>query len=235
MGYSFLSHLRHLLALDPTITDLGLAGGLLTWLARNSEKLLEYSTSARDSWAGAQTTADAAGLMHRQIIRILDYLDGQAYAWMELPQGTPWLIDSRTGHIGLLEVTANQQPPGYLSHVALHLLGLANAPGHTEVQRRLAQAIDQTLMQVTAALTHLHAVAHQLVTFRLTQWQHPQALEQLNTLVIQATRAYVGQVDPKNGNMTEGIIGMVSQIQPFATISVVTSEHQMDLSAGKEQ
>jgi hypothetical protein len=232
MGYSFLSHLRHLLALDPTITDLGLAGGLLTWLARNSEKLLEYSTSARDSWAGAQTTADAAGLMHRQIIRILDYLDGQAYAWMELPQGTPWLIDPRAGHIGLLEVMVNQQPPGYLSHVALHLLGLANAPGHTEVQRRLAQEIGQALTQVTAALKELHEVAHQLVTLSLAQWQHPQTLEQLNTLVIQATRAYEGPVDPQIGNTTKGIIGMVSQIQQFATISVVSGRQATNLREG---
>src|SRR5260370_14999123 len=34
--YSLLKHIRHLLAKDPTLQDVGLAGGLDTWLDRNS-------------------------------------------------------------------------------------------------------------------------------------------------------------------------------------------------------
>jgi hypothetical protein len=40
--YSLLSHLRHLLAKDPTIESLGLSGGLDIWLYRNGGKILEW-------------------------------------------------------------------------------------------------------------------------------------------------------------------------------------------------
>ena len=39
--YSLLAHLRHLLAKDPTLQDLGLSGGLALWLYRNTGKLME--------------------------------------------------------------------------------------------------------------------------------------------------------------------------------------------------
>jgi len=72
--YSLLDHLRHLLAQDPTLQEIGLTGGLDIWLYRNAGKILEWASAARDDWAGGQQTA----LLHRQIIRIVDDLDGVA-------------------------------------------------------------------------------------------------------------------------------------------------------------
>ena len=74
--YCLLSHLRHLLAKDPTLELIGLSGGLAIWLYRNAGKILEWSSVARDDWAGGQASL---GLMRRQIDRILDYLDGVAF------------------------------------------------------------------------------------------------------------------------------------------------------------
>jgi hypothetical protein len=56
--YSLLSHMRHLLTKDPTLQEIGLQGGLDIWLYRNSEKILEWSSAARDSWAGGQQVID---------------------------------------------------------------------------------------------------------------------------------------------------------------------------------
>jgi len=43
--YSLLSHLRHLLAKDPTLELIGLSGGLDIWLYRNAGKILEWSSA----------------------------------------------------------------------------------------------------------------------------------------------------------------------------------------------
>jgi hypothetical protein len=80
--YSLLSHLRHLLAKDPTLEGIGLSGGLDIWLYRNTGKILEWSSAARDDWAGGQS---GLALMRRQIDRVLDYLDGAAFVWRDVP------------------------------------------------------------------------------------------------------------------------------------------------------
>ena len=126
--YSLLSHLRHLLAKDPTLERIGLSGGLAIWLYRNTGKILEWSSAARDDWAGGQ---DSLALMRRQIDRILDYLDGVAFVWRDVPPNTPLLVDPKAGRIGLLEFEQGQNPPGYLAHVDFHLVGYTRSPGVT--------------------------------------------------------------------------------------------------------
>ena len=133
--YSLLSHLRHLLAKDPTLEGIGLSGGLDIWLYRNTGKILEWSSAARDDWAGGQASL---ALMRRQIERVLDYLDGAAFVWRDVPPDTPWLVDPQAGHIGLLELEQGQNPPGYLAHIDFHLVGYANSPGVTTDQKGLA-------------------------------------------------------------------------------------------------
>src|SRR5258708_26557925 len=84
--YSLLSHLRHLLAKDPTLELIGLSGGLDIWLYRNTGKILEWSSAARDDWAGGQASL---ALMRRQIDRVLHYLDGAAFVRRDVPPHTP--------------------------------------------------------------------------------------------------------------------------------------------------
>ncbi len=128
--FSLLDHLRHLLAKEPMLERLGLGGGLGIWLYRNGGKVWEWASAARDDWAGGQAT----DLIHRQVIRILDYLDGASEVDNEVPAGTPWLVDPRLGSIGLLEITPEQDPLAYLTHLDVHLQGFMFAPGHTQVQ-----------------------------------------------------------------------------------------------------
>ncbi len=219
--YSLLNHIRHLLAKDPTLQDVGLAGGLGTWLDRNSEKILEWSTAARDSWAGGQQT----DLIHRHMIRVLDYLDGGAYVSIsgDLPADTPLLVDPQAGRIGLLEVTPAQVLPGYLTHVDIHLQGVMNAPGHTPGQRQLAIKIDPILKEVTTLMQKIHEDVLTLVKMDETQLQSQDALALLNDMVTNATSAYVGQFDSATGGDINGITWIHNELQGLAVIPITTS------------
>jgi len=218
--YSLLAHIRHVLAKDPTLQDIGLAGGLDTWLDRNSEKILEWSSAARDSWAGGQQT----DLIHRHMIRVLDYLDGGAYVSVsgDLPADTPLLVDPQAGRIGLLEVMPTQVLPGYLTHVDIHLQGVMNAPGHTPAQRQLAIRIDPILKQVTTLMQKIHQDAVTLVKMDETQLQSQDALTLLNDMVTNATSAYVVQFDPATGGNINGVTWIHNELQGLATIPVTT-------------
>ena len=101
-----LNHLRHLLASDPTLNLLGMPGGLDIWLFRNTQKVLEWSGSARDDWSLQNT-----GLMHRQFIRILDYLDGLSYVQNDVPVDSPVLVNARLARVSLLEFDVQHQVP----------------------------------------------------------------------------------------------------------------------------
>jgi hypothetical protein len=217
--FSLLSHMRHLLAKDPDLQKIGLQGGLDIWLFRNAGKIFEWSNAARDSWAGGQQT----DLIHRHMIRILDYLDG-AYVYNsgDVPLGSPLLVDPKMGRIGLLEVSQTQALPAYLTHVDLHLNGLANSPGHTEAQRQLAFQIDTALKKDMSFLQAVRQDAVKLVKMDDGQLKSNEALSLLNDMVINATNAYTGQLDPKTGGNINGIVWVHSKLQGLATMPVTT-------------
>jgi hypothetical protein len=215
--YSLLSHLRHLLAKDPTLEDIGLSGGLDIWLYRNTGKILEWSSAARDDWAGGQASLE---LMRRQIERVLDYLDGAAFIWRDIPPDTPWLVDPQAGRIGLLELEQWQNPPGYLAHIDFHLVGYANSPGVTPDQKGLANKIDGMLTAVTALLWKVHGEAAQLVNMSDTALLSSQALSLLNDMESNANDAFVGQPDPATGSVHGGVTEIHDELQLLATIEV---------------
>jgi hypothetical protein len=216
--FSLLSHLRHLLAQDPELQELGLQGGLNIWLDRNTEKVLEWSSAARDSWQGGQQTA----LIHRQMLRVLDTLDGTAYVSTsgDVPFGSPLLVDPQASRIGLLEVSPTQVLPTYLTHVDIHLQGMINAPGHTEAQRQLASKLDTALKLVTVLLQKVHQDAVKLVKMNDTQLKSSDALTLLNDMVTNTTSAYAGQFDPTTGGNINGVAWIHSELQGLATIPV---------------
>ncbi|HWS84333.1 MAG TPA: hypothetical protein VN207_08750 [Ktedonobacteraceae bacterium] len=216
--YSLLDHTRHLLAKDPTLQQIGLQGGLGIWLYRNTEKILEWSSAARDSWAGGQQT----DLIHGQMIRMLDCLDGAAYVSTsgDIPSDSQLLIDPQAGRIGLLEVSQTQTLPAYLTHVALHLQGLINAPGHTQEQRQLAVKIDTALEQVKPLMQKIHQDAVTLVKMDQTQLQSQDALTLLNDMVTNANSAYIGQFDPATGGNINGVVWIHNELQELAIIPV---------------
>jgi hypothetical protein len=222
--YSLLSHVRHLLAKDPTLQQIGLQGGLDIWLYRNAGKILEWASAARDSWAGGHQT----DLIHRHMIRILDDLDGVAYVYTsgDLPAGSPVLVDPTAGRIGLLELNQTQALPGYLTHVDIHLLGLVNSPGHTQAQQVLATKIDKALKMDTTLFQHIRQDAIKLVKMNTTQLQSNEALSLLDTMVSEANEAYTGQFDSATGGTINGIVWIHHELQGIATepITIPTRE-----------
>ncbi|GCF11243.1 hypothetical protein [Dictyobacter arantiisoli] len=220
---SLLDHLRHLLASDPTLEHNGLSGGLLIWLNRNSEKILEWAGAARDGWAGGQQTT----LIHRQVLRILEYLDGVASVKStgDVPADAPILVDPTAGRIGLLQTQPPSVLPAFLSHVALHLQGLAHAPGATAAQQRLAQTLITALTTDTTLLKTVHHDAVLLTQMTDTHLRSPAALTLLNDMVTQATTAYTGQVDPVQGNTVGGLVSMGQAVQGVAAIPITTVSH----------
>jgi serine/threonine protein kinase len=215
--FALLNHLRHLLAQDPKLKAAGLVGGLDIWLFRNTEKILEYAGSARD--AQQQGGVD---LTRRQLIRILDYLDGSQYIATEgLPPGTPLLIDPTIARVAMLEFDVqNQSPPGYLKHINTHLVEIVECPGVTADQRALAIEINAALNNVQAQLVKVHTDAAKLVHMSDAQLQQPQAAVLLNDLFTEANNAFAGQVDPNTNQVIPGVVQIHYNIQRLATMDI---------------
>jgi eukaryotic-like serine/threonine-protein kinase len=213
--YSLLDHLRHLLAIDPTLEALHLHGGLGIWTYRNTQSLLQWAGSARDAWSTKNFT-----LIHRQVVSILDALDGEKLVQQDVPAGTPILAGSQIAQVGLLQLKANQEPPGYLYHIALHLNGVLSSPGAMQYQRNLATQINTGVNNVNGWLEQLHQDAVQLVHMSDGQLALPSSLEKLNDMVAQANNAYMGRNDPSTGQQQIGVSQIYRDIQLLATFDV---------------
>src|SRR5437588_9924918 len=142
--YSLYDHIRHLLAADPKLQGVGLSGGLDIWLFRNTEKILEWSGSARDGWKNK--SADSAAFIRRQLTRVLAYLDGASYLQTDLP-GVPLLVNTTIATVALLEFNVQTQaPPGYLYHIGTkHLHGITQLADATAGQKALAIEISRAI------------------------------------------------------------------------------------------
>ena len=214
--FSLLDHLRHLLAADPMLAAAGLPGGLDIWLFRNTQKILEWAGSARDDWS-----PQGVGILRRQTIRVLDYLDGATYVTSDVPINTPFLVDPQIGKVPLLEFDVqHEEPPGYLYHIGLHLQGLITSPGATAQQKQLAVQIDTALSKIQALLEKMRQDAKQLVFMTDEQLLQPKAFTLLDDMVKQAQDAFVGQFDPTTGEIQNGITQVHYAIQRLATLEV---------------
>lgn len=215
--FSLLNHLRHLLAQDPMLKTAGLIGGLDIWLFRNTEKILEAAGSARDT-----QQAGGGSLVYRQIVRVLDYLDGSKYVGTEkLRPGTPLLIDPTIANVAILEFDLqNQTPPGYLKHIGNHLRNIINCPGITPEQRNLAIQINAAIDNVNALLLTVHSDAEQLVQMSDSQLAQPAAATLLNDLFVHANAAFAGQIDPNTNQVKAGVVQIHYNIQRLATFDI---------------
>ncbi|MEO6891840.1 MAG: hypothetical protein ABI456_19745, partial [Ktedonobacteraceae bacterium] len=215
--YSNLDHLRHLLALDPMIRMDSLNGGLNIWFFENTRKVLEWATAARG------TGPSQPQPMHRQFIRILDYLDGTNYVHLDVPPGTPIIADPHIARVPLLTIdpAASEDQSGYIHFLEMHLLGLTDSPKSTKKQRALAGQIDVDLNKVKANLEQVRQDAIKLVHMTDTQLLDPATLPLLDDLVSQANTAFVGQVDPVTGSRVGGATWIFDHMQQLAQLTVV--------------
>lgn len=224
--FSLYDHIRHLLANDPKVAATGLNGGLDIWLYRDTEKVLEWAGSARD--ADLPATRNLS-LVRRQLIRIIDYLDGDTYTQLQSDvPGQPLLVDPAIAKIGLLTFdTVNQDPPGYLYHIEKHLHEVATLPEATSAQRTLALQVDQGLNAVDAWDHTIRTDVLTLLNMSDEALTGSQALSLLDEVADLANKALVGQVDPQ-GQVTDGVIEVHYAIQGLATFDVqaCTASHR---------
>ncbi len=215
--FSYLDHLRHLLASDPTLDELELPGGLNTWLYRNVDEMQQWTGSMRDQWQESKNV----DLVRQQTLRTLTYLDGVSFVALDLPPNTVLNVNERLARIGLLDVEGpTQDPPGYLSHVAKHLYGLLEANTVTPALRAQVAAIIAALDNVKTWLIRVHHDGLQLIHMSNKQLQQPGTLTLLNDMIFNAANAFTGHPDPISGQMREGVTWLHDQIQSLATLNV---------------
>lgn len=216
--FSLYDHLRHLLSSDPNLSAVGLTGGLDIWLYRNTEKILEWSGSARDTWKYKGATN--ADFMRRQLERILAYLDGTTQYQKELP-GQPLLVDQTIAKVALLEFDVqNQTPPGYLYHITKHLHEITQLPDTSPDQKALAIQIDKAVSNVNEWLKIVHTDALQLYKMTDDQLFGNDGRTLLNDLTAQANNAFIGQIDPFTHLVKEGVVQIHYNSQRLATFDV---------------
>jgi serine/threonine protein kinase len=232
-GFSALTHIRHLFYNETNIQVLGLPGGLDIWLFRNTEKLVEWSVSARDDWHGANTSPTDISLMSQQFIRILDYLDGALNVHVDMPIYTPLLADPIASKVSLLTVEPNLQvaanldkdPPGYVDHIELHVGQVGKAIDITpETRQRTARIID-AINRAKGWLQNVRKDAVQLFQMQdnPTQLMQPGAGSLLEDMTTQATYAYIGQLDPTTDQVRTSVIQAHYEIQQLATITITSN------------
>lgn len=216
-NYSFLDHLRHLLASDPMLNQYELPGGLNTWLYRNVGKIVEWTSSMPDTWQEGKDT----GFVRRQTVRVLTYIDGLSFVKQDLPANTALGINERLASVGLLSVNGTTQtPPSYLDSIDAHLNGLLQkAPKGSDARARIAAIID-ALSNVRYWLQMVRQDAQQIVAMSDTQLLQPTTLTLLNDMMNNATHAYVGQSDPATGKLLQGVVSIHQQMQALATLDV---------------
>jgi hypothetical protein len=233
--FSFLDHLRHLLAADPTLDEMELPGGLNTWLYRNASKLVEWTSSMRETWEDSKDI----GFVRRQTTRTLTYLDGVSYVQQDLAPNTPLLVNERLARVGLLEVNGpTQDPPGYLGHVVKHLNGLLEAPGAPSTLRKNTAAIVMAMNDVEFWLAQLRRDAQKIMKMSDTQLRQPATLSLINDMISNAQNAFVGQIDPATGQMREGVDWIHDHMQFLATFDITTnlpSKQSIQMIPGQKQ
>jgi hypothetical protein len=216
-NYSLLDHMRHLLAQDPKLKEAGLAGGLDIWLFRNTLKLLEQAGSIRDAHKNGEVD-----FIRRQLVRMLNYLDGEQYVRTEkLPSDLPAImIDKNIARIGLLEFDPQQNPPPYLKHIGNHLRETVSLPGVTPTQRELAITINKALNNVKVWLEAVHKIAAQLIQMSREELLADSTLPLLDDLFTQTNFAFVGQIDPNNSQIREGVVQIHYNTLRLATFEI---------------
>ena len=222
---SALDHIRHLFYKETRVAVLGLPGGLDVWLFRNTEKVLEWSISARDDY---HPQVSDPTVIHNLFLSILDYLDGSPNVQIDVPGGSPLAADPTISRVALLSVVPAQlqrtdvlnNPPGYLDHAALHLNGVVHAPDATPQMRVIATQIIEALNNAKTWLTQVRADAQQLVKMDAVQLSQPSTLALLDNMLLNATYAYIGKLDPRTDQVVPGVLQVHYDVARLATLTI---------------
>ena len=214
---SMLDHLRALVTENSLLQNASLPGGLDTWLATNTEKVLEWAGSARDYWGGQGSTT----LMHNHFVRILDYLDGIPAVQRELPSGTDLLLDPHPATLGLIGLNPlDSTSHTYLREIQDHLTAINQTPGLIANSHKLINEMNTAIHNVTSWLQKVHDDAKQLVNMNSQQLLEPSTLSILDDMQSEAFYAYTGELDPTTNAVLPGVMQIHYDIEHLATFDV---------------
>jgi hypothetical protein len=213
--YTELDHLRHLLSEDPSLSAVGLHGGLDAWFFGDIQKVYESAGAAQ----GYFGQPGALPLLRTHLSLILEYLDGGRYAWLDLG-AHPAAEAPFAAQVGLIQITAAPVPPAFVNHIDLDLKGVISAPGATGKLRALAEEIDHALAQVAGWLRELRTDVRHLVAMTDAQLLSPQAQPLLNDADTMAQYAFVGQDSPAANAVVGGATQIHYAILRLATLPV---------------
>jgi eukaryotic-like serine/threonine-protein kinase len=230
-GFTAMTHFRHLFYDEPDLHTLGLNGGLDFWLTHNAEKIVELTTSARDDWNGAQTSATNITLMNNLYISILDYLDGTDNVNVDLPPGTPVVADALSAKVALISTSQTQQLPnphilpGYVDHTIFHVGQIGKATDLSPQQRQLAANAISELEYGGKMLQYVRQDALKLYQMRNNpaQIQQDSTRTLLDDMTTNAIYAYVGQVNPATNQAQPAIQQAHYDIQRLSGLSISTN------------
>ena len=226
MHGTVLMHLQHLLSNESNLQSWGLDGGLALWFYRNTEKLFEWTISARDYNPPRNGDID---FIRRQTSRVIAYLDGAGKAQKELPLAYQNDFDQTLSTMGLLgintsnptEVMLDELDVGYLYAIIDHLDNLVACPGATQEQLLLATQIASSINTVIhPALIQLRQDAMQIVKMSNAQLLQPQAQSMLNDMVAQTQIAYGGHYIPDTNTLQPGAFQIYYLLQRLAAFNV---------------
>jgi ribosomal protein L29 len=214
-NFSYLDHIRHLLSIEPDLDRLQLHGGINFWFLNNLEELHKETMEVKDHGNIQEV---------RQLVaNILYYLDGKCALQdlnnapgSKLPENPAIAHDTS---VGLLDCAQTPVPPGHLTHIALHLNGIAQAPGASPNQIKLAIEINKDLNNIKAWLVQLRTDAMQLATMDDTQLGQAQALR--NDMVVQANYVLGGRVDPATQALEPSAVQISNDIEFLASFDVM--------------
>jgi serine/threonine protein kinase len=231
-GLRGLDHIRHIYYNEDNLPVIARYGGLDIWVFRDTAKLLEWSTAARDDFNGTTTNY---GQMHNLFTSILDYLDGIPNVHLDVPPGTPVIADPSIARISLLTVDPTRQgvaqylatdPPGDLDHLLLHLNQLNRAPDATPEIHKLSVEIVAAITNAKGWLMQARTDAKQLFNMTPAQLAQSTAVPLLDDLVTQVTYAYIGQLDPNTNTVKPGVLQAHYEAQQLATFDITRNVPQ---------
>ncbi len=217
-AFSLYDHLRHLLAAAPALQAVGLTGGLDTWLYRNTQKIVEWAGSARDFWKYKNTGSSA--FIHRQLTRIMDYLDGANYVQKDLPSQQLSVANPNYAKVGLLTFDPQTQDPvGFLYEMGTHLHEISLLPQTSAEQKALAIQINKAIDQVNLWDQLMREDIMKLYPMTDAHLFGTEGRNLLDDIATLANEAFAGKVDV-NAQVAPGVVQIHYDIQRLATFDV---------------
>lgn len=216
---SDLCHIRHLLAVDPELQQVGLPYGLSYWFLNNVEEI--------QKWAREGVDHNAAVDVRHKVVDILYMLAGTTCIQQDLHRASLGATNTpddgtlpKVAAIPLLDCSLTPAQPGYLAHIHNHLNAIVQSPGVLPDQANLAKQIGTELNTVNALLTQLHSDALQLVAMTDVQLTQQNGLGLRTELDALATHVLSGGTNANTGVQDPGVTQISDQIQQLAILDV---------------